>query len=415
MSKLWTVFWYELTTQLKRRGYWMGTLGLPLSLFVFTFGYNFLAGNAAPDPQEIIRQFDFRGIQRAGIVDYSGAFGRVPESLSQRIILYDDEQQGRADVRSGVIDALYVVAQDWAETGKVRLHTPNVALDRITSAPLEQLFYETVVEDVEPKLLRRLSNPAAIELFNLSRAGREGTQATDEDADFLIVYVFTIVFLLGLFISSGYLMQGVIEEKENKAIEVLISSVRPLELLGGKILAYGTQGLLTVTLWVGLGLLVLNTAVQLPAFQTATALLNIQIPYDRLPIMLAYFIVAYFTFAALYGAVGALSNSMSEGPQYAVIFTLPAVVPFYLFGVFLQTPNATLPTILSMLSLTGPISMLIRLSITEVPALQILLSLGVQVVGLVLAMLLAARLFRVQTLLSGQVPKWRDLPRLLRG
>ncbi|MCS6835663.1 MAG: ABC transporter permease [Anaerolineae bacterium] len=415
MNKLWTVFWYELTTQLKRRGYWVGTLGLPLSLFVFAFGYNFLAGAAAPDPQEVVRQFDFRGIQRAGIVDYSGAFRKVPESLASRITLYDDEQQARADVRSGKIDALYVVAEDWAETGDVRLHTPNVALDRITSAPLEQLFYETVVEDVEPRLLRRLSRPVNLELFNLSRTSRDGTQATNEDADFILVYVFTIVFLLGLFVSSGYLMQGVIEEKENKAIEVLISSVRPLELLGGKILAYGTQGLLAIVLWVGLGLLALNTAVQLPAFQTATALLNIQVPYERLPIMLAYFVLAYFTFAAIYGAIGALSSSLTDGSQYIFVFVLPSVIPLYLFGIFLQTPNATLPTILSILPLSGPISMLIRITIVEVPVLEIVLSLGMQVIGLIGAVWLAARLFRVQTLLSGQTPKWRDLPKLLRG
>jgi len=415
MSKLWTVFWYELTTQLKRRGYWMGTLGLPLALFILSFGYNLLASSSPPDPQEIARQFDFQGIQRAGVVDYSGAFHTIPPALADKISLYDDEETARADVRSGAIDALYVVAEDWAETGDVRLHTPNVALDRLTSAPLEQLFYETVVQDVDPQLLRRLSQPANIELFNLKRASDDEAQATDEDADFIAVYAFTIIFLLGLFISSGYLMQGVIEEKENKAIEVLISSLRPMELLEGKILAYGVQGLLTVTLWVGLGLLALNATVQLPAFQTATALLNLQIPYDRLPLMLAYFIVAYFTFAALYGAVGALSNSMSEGPQYAVVFTLPAALPFYLFGVFLQTPNEALPIILSILPITGPISMLIRLTITEVPALQVVLSLGVQVVGLVIALWLAARLFRVQTLLSGQVPKWRDLPKLLRG
>lgn len=414
MNKLWTVLRHELTTQLRRRSYWIGTLGLPLSLLVFALIYNALVSHTAPDPQELARQFDFRGIQKAGIVDHSGVFSSIPESLARRIILYDNEQQARADVRSGKIDALYVVAEDWAETGKARLHTPNIALDRITSAPLEQLFYETVVQDVEPQLLRRLSRPVNIELFNLKRASQDAAQATDEGADFIITYIFTFIFVLGLFVNSGYLLRGVIEEKENKTIEVLLSSLRPLELLGGKILAYGTQGLLTVTLWIGLGLLMLNVAVQLPAFQTATTLLNIQIPYDRLPLMLAYFILAYFTFAGIYGAIGGLSSSMTEGSQYIFIFIFPAVFPFYLFNIFLQTPSAALPTILSILPLTGPISMLMRITISDVPALQILLSLLMQALGVIGAIWLAVRLFRVQTLLSGQALKWRDLPKLLR-
>lgn len=424
MSKTWAVFSYELMSQLKRRGFWLGTLGLPIAVFVFMFLFNLINGNAQPDPQQIIMQFDFEGIQAAGLVDESGEFPpeRVPEDLRERLLPYPSVEAARVGLQTGEIDVFYVVSADWRTTGDVTLHMPRLALDKFTSDPFEQLFYESLASDLTPELRQRLREPAQYQIFNLSRAdlspeagSQNPTQATDEDADFLLVYVFTIIFLIGLFVTSGYLMQSVIEEKENKAIEVLVSSVTPTQLLAGKIFAYGVQGLLSVSTWIGMGLLALNTAVQLPAFQMATALLNIRVPYERLPLMFVYFIGAYFTFAALYAAIGALSSSMREGPQYAIVFTIPAVLPFYFFGVFLSTPNAPLPVILSILPITSPISMLIRLTIGNVPPLELAASLLCLFLGLAAAIWLAARLFRFQSLLNGNTPKLRDIPKLLRG
>jgi ABC-2 type transport system permease protein len=113
--------------------------------------------------------------------------------------------------------------------------------------------------------------------------------------------------------------------------------------------------------------------------------------------------------------VGAISNSMQEGPQLAVIFTLPAVLPLYFLGLFISSPDGTLPVILSLFPVTAPLAMVMRISATTVPVWQIILSLALLVVMDVLIIWLAGRMFRVQNLLAGQVPKIRDLPKLLRG
>jgi ABC-2 type transport system permease protein len=120
-------------------------------------------------------------------------------------------------------------------------------------------------------------------------------------------------------------------------------------------------------------------------------------------------------FAALYAAVGALSSSMREGPQYAVIFTLPAVAPLWFLSLFAADPNGTVPLVMSFIPITAPLAMTSRLVATDVPAWQIALSLALLALGALGAMWFSSRLFRVQTLLAGQFPRLKDLPGLLRG
>jgi len=130
--------------------------------------------------------------------------------------------------------------------------------------------------------------------------------------------------------------------------------------------------------------------------------------------LLIYFVLGYLMFAGLYGMISAISNSMKEGPQYAVIFTLPAALPLYFLGLFLEQPDSTLPMILSLFPLTSPLAMPQRLIISSVPGWQIALSLILLLLAVVGAIWLAARTFRVQTLLAGNPPRLRDLARLIR-
>jgi ABC-2 type transport system permease protein len=185
-------------------------------------------------------------------------------------------------------------------------------------------------------------------------------------------------------------------------------------LLAGKILALGLLGLLQMVVWLGALVLVGRFALSSNLPQVA-ALTSFALPPDRLILFLLYFIFGYLFFAAAYGIVGALSNSMQEGPQYAVIFTLPAVIPLYFSSLFTTTPDAAIPTILSIFPVTAPLGMVMRIAITTVPFWQIALSLVLLIVLDVAMIWIAGRMFRVTTLLAGQLPKLRDIPRLLRG
>ncbi|MBI1259583.1 MAG: hypothetical protein GC204_19110 [Chloroflexi bacterium] len=417
------VFFYELRRNLRRRGYLFTTFGVPLIAIVLLLGYKAIstqnANNPTPsNPQaDLIKQLDFSTAKHAGYVDLSGTFGAPPSELASVLTQYPDEASATAAINQGEIPLYYVIAKDYMDTGSVTLVQPRLNISELEKTPIQRLILDTLSKGVDPQLVERLTDPSTIQETNLSLVGAE-TGPQDEGTSFVVVYVFAIALMIGLFTTNGYLMQSVIEEKETRLIEILIATVRPAQLLGGKILALGLIGLLQIVVWIGGMFLLIKLAGGSALDQTVSVLAtiaNIQIPVNILPILLLYFVLAYFLFAGLYSIVGALSNSLREGPQYAVIFTLPAALPLYFLSLFTSAPDGVIPTVLSIFPLTAPIAMAQRLVISNVPTIQVVVSLILLAVTALVVMWAAGRLFRVQVLLAGQMPKLRDLPRLLRG
>lgn len=417
-AHIWQVFRYELQRNLLRRGYLFTTFGIPILAFVAIFAIQTI--NSAPTANqpaaaqvEMPEVLDFRAIDHAGFVDLSGVYDGVEEPRGI-LIRYESEAAAQAALEAGEIDVYYIIPADYLQTGEVTMVQPELALGQVQERPMRVLRDLKLAQTLrDPQLAQRLSTPSVISETSLTREVPDAAQRS-EDESFAAVYVFALVFMLSIFLTNGYLMQSVIEEKETRLIEILLASVRPGQLLAGKILALGALGLLQMIVWLGALLLLANLALGTTAGILAS-LANLYIPPQIVPLMIVYFVLGYAMFAAAFGAVGALSNSMQEGPQYAVIFTLPSALPFYFFPLFISSPNAGLPVFLSLFPLTAPLSMIERLVVTNVPPLELIISIVLLAITCVGAFWLAGRLFRVQTLLAGQVPRLRDLPKLIRG
>ncbi len=414
------VFAYELRRNLLRRRYLFTTFGIPLLAIGLVLGYQFISSRAAQneepdDAGETVQMPDFGTIGRAGYVDLSGRFADAGD-LASSLIAYPDEAAAQAALNEGAISIYYLIPPDYLETGSVTLVQPRLNITSINDAPIRRLILNTLSEGVDPQIFQRLVNPSNIEVSNLTLVNAE--DASNEDGSFLLVYVFALVLMMSLFTTSGYLMQSVIEEKETRLIEILISTVRPGQLLAGKILAMGIVGLVQVAAWI-VGIFVLAEVASGGAVGQAAGVLaaiaNLQIPLHILPVLLLYFVLSYFMFAGMFSILGALSNSLREGPQYAVLFTLPAALPLYFISLFSSAPDGPIPTVMSIFPLTAPIAMTSRLVIANVPVWQVALSLGLLALTGIGIMWLAGRAFRVNLLLAGQLPKLKDLPRLLRG
>ncbi|MDX2141494.1 MAG: ABC transporter permease [Chloroflexota bacterium] len=421
-GRLSQVFWYELRRNFRRTGYLFTTFGVPVLVFVASMVLPVLLsglGNqerstdiTEPNlPTEIMEQADL-----VGYVDATGRFSE-PGELSDSLIRYEDEAAAQAALTAGEIDTYYLIPADYFDTGDVTLVMPRLMINLIDNDLIEQLLLRELASGVAPEVFTRLEDPLNMREVDTQRATSTDSESAF-DSRFLIAYIFAIILMGSLFLTNGYLLQTVIEEKETRLIEILLSTMRPFDLLAGKIAALGLLGILQMLVWGGAFAftLWLSTRETLRAILPALGVLvNLTIPLDIIPLLIVYFILGYLLFAALFGVVGALSNSMREGPQYAVIFTLPAFVPFYFISLFATAPNGTLPVILSLFPLTAPLSMAQRLAVSEVPGWQLALSIALLALSVVGVMWLAGRLFRVNTLLAGNLPKLRELPKLLRG
>lgn len=412
MKQAWTVFSYELRRNFARKGYLFTTFGIPLVVFALMLGYNALTTLSESD-EASEAEIDFGAIEIAGFVDLSGAFADFDAEANPKLRAYPDEAAAQQALSEGAIDVYYVFPPDYLQTGAVTAYLPTMSVGKLSgvNGPVEQLVYSTLGREVAPQEILRLRLPPTIEEFNLERTD---AAAQNEDADFLIVYAFIILFFIVVLTSNGYLMQSVIEEKETRLIEILVSSIRPTQLLLGKVLAMSLLSLLQLAVWVFAIIALVRVSVQLPAF-AESVLASVRLPLDTLPFIIIYFLLGYLLMAGAFSAVGALSNSMREGPQYLAIFMIPFFVPYYFAPIFVVAPNEGLAQFLSIFPLTSPISMTIRLTIGPVPLGELALSICLLALLALGVIWLSGRLFRFQTLLSGQVPKLRDLPYLLRG
>ncbi|MDZ4670233.1 MAG: ABC transporter permease [Phototrophicales bacterium] len=407
-SSFWSVFKYEIIRTLRKKGFLFSLFGLPILGLILVAVLRGSLGNADPTQQLLELAFDTSNVGKSGYIDYSGLFPQVGTLASDVMIRYEDEASARVALDADEIDAYYIIPTDYAETGNIQSVLPSFSLSSFTSTPMRMLFFSQIGENVSQENLTLLAVAPNFQVTQLQN--ETDAKVVNEDNNNTAVNIFAILFVFALFGTNGYLMQTVIEEKETRLIEILLSSLTPFSLLTGKILALGVLGLFQLVVYIATMLIGVVLFGGDLAFMSA---LNLSV--GTIAILVIYFLLGYLFFAAMFGAVGALSTSITEGPALATVFILPAMIPLILSSIFAQEPNGSLATFLSLFPLTSPMAMIMRTSITDVPIGELLLSIGILAIAVAGMLWFAARLFREHTLLAGAGFKVRDIPRLVFG
>lgn len=278
---------------------------------------------------------------------------------------------------------------------------------------------------------------------NLSINARQITEQGEKDASvgasFAVGFVAAFLIYISLFIYGTQVMRGVIEEKTTRIIEVIVSSVKPFQLMLGKILGIGMVGLTQFLLWIILsaglatvaGTLFINTeetkskVEQIGKERTTLAgaagetdsdlLINltkaastIDIPYI-LGTFLFYFLGGYLIYSALFAAVGSAVDNETETQQFMLPITLPLIFTFIIgMNVIVNNPDSTLSFWLSMIPFTSPIAMIIRIPF-GVPVWELALSMSLLVGGFIFTTWVAARIYRVGILMYGKKTSYKEL------
>ncbi len=283
--------------------------------------------------------------------------------------------------------------------------------------------------NVSPEILDILDTNVSLTSIKLSESGEEtgSTRAYGALGGLMgfLIYITMLVY-------GSVVMYGVIEEKSSRIVEVIVSSVRPFELLMGKVLGIGAVGLVQLSVWallifggtvlvsVVIGMTTDPTALELPESASLADLLaaaDITLPSlsaDVFVWFVLYFLFGYLLYAGLFASVG----SMVEQQQDTQSLILPVMMPIILSMVFispvLQSPNSLLAITLSLIPLTSPVSMVIRLAVTDVPLWEVLLSFSLLVGGFLVVIWLSARIYRIGILTYGKKATFKDVIRWLR-
>ena len=302
-----------------------------------------------------------------------------------------------------------------------------------------------VREAVRDVRLSEIGAPSEVQAVLEERPGLQSVTVTEtgDAADGALIatiigYVSGFVIYFLVFIYGAMVMRGVIEEKQNRIVEVVASSVKPFELLMGKVLGIGAVGLTQIALWTVLGAVVLTAlgpimlALAGPDAAAATASapgvpadVAADVPFDPgaitafltpgfLLVLVLCFLGGYLFYAALFAAVGSAVEQESDAQSLSIPVTLPAIIPVLFLGPMLDQPDSTLSTVLSILPPFSTVLLPVRVAVTDVPFWQIALSLGLLAAAFVGAIWVAARVYRVGILMYGKKATFRDLAKWVR-
>jgi ABC-2 type transport system permease protein len=230
-------------------------------------------------------------------------------------------------------------------------------------------------------------------------------------ADFIVAFIMLFFIYMSVLIYGLFVMRGVIEEKSSRIVEVLVSSVKPSQMMLGKVIGIGLVGLTQIGVWALTAMLLTTFGVS--AF-SARGLTLPNIPISLLVYFVIYFVLGYFLFATLYALVGATVSSEEEAQQAQIPVTLLLVVPMVIFNMIIANPTSGSSIVLSMVPFFAPTLMLMRIAVINPPFWQVLLSMAIMVATILLCVWVAAKIYRVGILMYGKRPNIAELGRWLR-
>ncbi len=411
---------YEFLKTVKRKEFILMTLGFPLFFILIMLVPLLLAGTSSPEDLNLgyidkTNSFEFPDeITVRGSMIFSNEIPGVTNNQELdgtnnekypiiKFTQYSDVAEAKQDLGSGTLSGYLIIPEDYIKTGIVESYVIGKLTD-IPKKELSELMVNNLLKDkVDEETLQRVKDPITFKQFSVETTGEVSEKGlSDLLEDFALPYLTGILLLISIFTSSGYLLQSVAEEKESRIIEILLSSVTPIEMLTGKIVGLGSVGLLQIAIWLSVG------------FAGLIYVFAISINPFLLILSMAYFILGFLLFASMMGAVGAISGSMRESQQLIPIFTFPAIAPIFFMQVLITEPDGTLSMFFSMFPLTSPVAMLIRIGVSDVPVYQIAVSLIILMVSVYFVIIISARLFRVGLLMYGKRPDIGEIIRYMK-
>lgn len=325
-------------------------------------------------------------------------------------------------VQAKQLDGYVAVSPATIESGQFEYRGRNVA--SITNmAVLESTLRQAVTTE---RLTRRGIDAGLVQEaqqrihLDKKRITRQGATGETGEATFFLAYLVGFILYMAIFLYSVNVMRSVIEEKQTRIIEVLVSSLRPFELMLGKVIGVGSVGLFQMAIWgiSAFALVAYGQALFGFLHVSPEQAAQVQFPVIGLgmvAMVLTYFLFGYIIYSALFAVVGASVNTESEAQQAQMPVTMLLVVAIIMFPMILNDPGGTLAVAMGIIPFFSPIIMPIRATASEVPPGELALSLAVLVASTFAVVWLASRIYRVGILMYGKRPTLKEMIRWARA
>ena len=407
MNKTWSVFRYEFIKTVTRRSFILTLVLIPLVPTLLLGILNLIGASQNKSVQEIFME-NAMNPKPMGIVDQSGLITEIPDWLTEgKLVKMGDEAIARSQTAAGDLQGFYLIPADFLETGKALVIKPEISIaSEVGSSNVinEVINYNLLGSDQE--LYNRFTNPVTFTFIPANQT--TDTRDTESMMTFMVPYVI-LIFFYGLIISSATLMlNSISQEKENRTMEILLSSTRPIEFYLGKLLALGSAAFLQMIIWLSSGILLLRIVGQTFSLGAGT-----EIPLRVILIAIPSFLLGYAIYGSLMAGLGALAPNLREANQATTVILMPLIFCMLVLGNLMQDPNGPMITFLSLFPLTSVIMLPTRVAIVNVPWWQVALSIALLLAFAMFIIRAVANLFHAQTLLTGRKFKTGEFFKML--
>lgn len=324
-----------------------------------------------------------------------------------------------AQVQAEEIDGYVAIGPDVLATSEVAYRARDV-----TRVAVVEDIETAVTGAVQAERLRgrgitaaqvaELVRPVQVRAARITGEGEEGANLF---VTLITSYVLGFLFIQLIAIYGQNAMRSVLEEKNNRIVEVIVSSVRPVQLMAGKVLGLAAVALTQIGIWVAFAALTASQRRMLSSrFGMDAGVFDaLQMSPGVWVALLVFFTLGFVLYAALYAAAGSTVTTEQEAQQLAMPLMLPLFVPIVFIMPILTDPLGTTARVLSLIPFTAPVVMPMRVVATDIPAVEVLLSIALLVLGTALVLWIAGKIYRVGILSTGKKPTVRELARWLRA
>jgi ABC-2 type transport system permease protein len=403
MNKIWMIAKHEYLRHVLRKRFLFVLLSLPLFI-LFIAGFGVVVGLMEVE-RATVGVIDLNGYLSIESTQYISENQHKNIFEETSLLFLNDVSQAETMLQQGELTAYYVIPEGYPAAAQVQLFSNGEPSRNVLTA-LDELFDQRLLRNVSGDLKARILNDPDIVIKSIDT---DRQQSTSEWYMIMIPVLSGVLFVVVVNTSGGYLLRAVVEEKENRTMEIMLTSVSSNQLMSGKIFGNLSVGLTQLIIWFGLPLMIyfLVSPVLMQSF-------NISIAPQFVWLTLLTLFPAFILVAALMAGLGATVTETQEAQQISSLFTLPIVAPYWFMSLIMTNPNSAFCVGLSLFPLTAPVTLPLRAVFTDIPLWQSCASIGILILSAYFAVRFAGHIFRVGMLRYGKRLSFKEVFRALR-
>lgn len=420
MHKLWLIIKREYVTRVKTKGFVIFTVIVPLIGIGFTLLMVFVVSHQSSHAMRIAILDQAGGVAPSVVRGLRGRLSNgqpqfnVVEAIDRPADPDATQEDLRGRVNAGNLDGYLVIPGDLSQP--VALHTKNSGNFSLLG-PIRSAVDEAVLEarlnshGFHVDNVRSLLRTPGLQVIKVTKAGE-----SLEKGQTLGVAIALVVLLYSSLVMYGIMtMRAVLEEKTTRTMEVLISAVKPSQLLAGKILGVAGVALTQFLIWGATVVVIGSYGAAMAAMSGAGSLVSaVHVPLSLMAWAVIYFLSGYSLYSSLFAAVGAACSNEQDAAQMQWLAMAPLVFTMLIYTVVLNDSTSRLAVILSEIPFFSPVLMPLRISLQTPPAWQLVLSVGILLASIAVVVFGSAKIYRVGILMYGKRPTLPELVRWLR-